>query len=120
MKLSNNSIGMLIFIALATTVFVLMVLRPAVDGNAMNLGVPMTSEIAASDTIDQTEVKTTETQADPATEQSPAAVIVKDEISEEELSPNTEAETEESPSAEIIKEEIIEEAPSETAPTTTD
>ena len=48
MKLSSNSIGMLIFFALATAVFVLMALRPAVDGNAMNLGIPMTGEMTST------------------------------------------------------------------------
>lgn len=51
MKLSSNSIGMLIFIALATAVFVLMVLRPAVDGNAMNLGMPMMGDKASTEMV---------------------------------------------------------------------
>ena len=44
MKLSSNSLSMLIFAAIATALFVLMTLRPAVDGNAMNLGVPLSKE----------------------------------------------------------------------------
>ncbi|MGK0273381.1 MAG: hypothetical protein ACI88H_004062 [Cocleimonas sp.] len=48
MKTSSNTIGMLIFAALATAVFVLMVLRPAVEGNAMNLGIPLNVETTAS------------------------------------------------------------------------
>ncbi len=80
MKLSNNSIGMLIFIALATAVFVLMALRPAIDGNAMNLGVPMSSEMAASAPTETTmsetaatETATTETTSVEATTETPAS-----------------------------------------------
>lgn len=40
MKLSNNTIGMLIFLALSTAVFVLMAMRPAVEGTAFNFGFP--------------------------------------------------------------------------------
>ena len=45
MKITNNRIRMLVFIVLATTVFVLMALRPEVDGNAMNLGVPVSKKV---------------------------------------------------------------------------
>ena len=78
MKLSSNSLGMLIFIALATAVFALMVLRPAVDGNAMNLGVPMSGEMAAVDTSTEAatpEVKmesAEEKESEAATENAPA------------------------------------------------
>ena len=50
MKSSGNaSVSMLIFLALAIIVFILMVLRPSVEKTAMNLGVPIMSENAASD-----------------------------------------------------------------------
>jgi type IV secretory pathway VirB10-like protein len=48
MKLSNNSIGALIFTALAIAVFVLMVIRPPTEGNAMNFGVPINPETATN------------------------------------------------------------------------
>ena len=33
-------LSMLVFIALTTTIFAFMILRPSVEGNAMNLGIP--------------------------------------------------------------------------------
>ena len=50
MKFSTNTIGMFIFAGLATAVFVLMVMRPAVEGSAINLGVPLKTEMAAAET----------------------------------------------------------------------
>ncbi|MCF6190719.1 MAG: hypothetical protein L3J51_09575 [Cocleimonas sp.] len=43
MKLSAGTIGTLLFTAVATAVFVWMAKRPAVDGSAMNFGMPMQS-----------------------------------------------------------------------------
>lgn len=43
MKLSSNLIGMLIFAILAIAVFVLLAMRPAIQGNAMVLGMPSSS-----------------------------------------------------------------------------
>ena len=51
MKLSSNSIGTLIFLAIAVVVFVLMAKRPAVDGNALNLGMPMQVESKTETTV---------------------------------------------------------------------
>jgi len=63
----NSSIGMLIFLALATIVFIFMILRPPVEKTAMNLGVPMNSETApavvAPDESTSTEVQTDETES---------------------------------------------------------
>ena len=69
MKLSSNSIGTLIFLAIAVVIFVLMAKRPAVDGNALNLGMPMQVESkttvvemqAAPEPEAKTEEPTTET-----------------------------------------------------------
>ena len=113
MKISNNSVGMLIFIALAATVFVLMVLRPAVDGNAMNLGVPMVGEMAAADTstesvtentenvtatTETTAVETTVTEMSvtdtPVTEESSSAATTETEAENSEEAPSEETSTE--------------------------
>ena len=85
MKLSSNSIGMLIFITLATIVFVIMALRPAVDGNAINLGVPILSIDSTSlNAIENTvmtmpEKETVETETDNLTKISPETDLIKDE-----------------------------------------
>lgn len=76
MKLSSNSISMLIFTALATAVFVLMALRPAVEGNAMNLGMPAGGESMAAPASTEkamSETTTTETEAAPAMSKEPEA-----------------------------------------------
>ena len=81
MKLSSNSVGMLIFTALAIAVFVFMALRPAVDGNAMNFGVPLSTDISAS-TISP---EATSMEA-PATEAEPAPVTIEQNTSSENVS----------------------------------
>ncbi len=43
MKLSAGTIGTLLFTAVAITAFVFMAKRPAVEGNAMNFGMPIQS-----------------------------------------------------------------------------
>ena len=55
MKLSSNTIGTLIFAALASTVFFLMVMRPSVEGNAINLGMPIKAEMVATEIAETTE-----------------------------------------------------------------
>ncbi len=128
MKLSNNSIGMLIFIALATAVFVLMALRPAIDGNAMNLGVPMSTEMAASAS---TETSTESTMSEAAATEAATTETTSVETTTETPAPATEenlpAVSTEETSAPAIEENLpavtTEEAPSvetTTESTTTD
>lgn len=95
MKLSSNSVGMLIFAALATTVFVLMALRPAVDGNAMNLGVPLEGNLATTaSNIEATAIDTTM----ETTTESPADATEETKQSQQEGDEGIEADPEEKPS----------------------
>ena len=48
MKLSSNSIGILIFTLLAAAVFFFMAKRPAVEGNVLNFGMPMQSQASST------------------------------------------------------------------------
>ena len=83
MNTSSNTLGMLIFTALAIAVFVLMALRPAVDGNTINFGVPLSTDMAAS-----TESPEATTMEQPIEQQAPATT---------EESSSTETVTAESP-----------------------
>jgi len=89
MKHSSNSISMWIFIILATAVFALMVLRPAVDVSAMNLGVPMESKMASSSSMEAAPVE--EVVEKVETESATTEAEVKDEMKEatEEATPKT-------------------------------
>lgn len=46
MKLSAGTIGTVLFTAAGIAVFVLMAKRPAIDGNAMNFGMPISPAVA--------------------------------------------------------------------------
>ena len=104
MKLSSNSVGMLIFTALAIAVFVLMALRPAVDGNAMNFGVPLSTDTAASTMSPETtpmEAPATEAEAEPA------PVTIEQNTSSENVSEtSTETVTPESTAPDASTEEV--------------
>jgi len=86
MKLSSNSIGMLIFIALATVIFVLMMLRPTVEGNAMNLGVPINTEMATTETTPATTETETTSETPPPVEESSTTSSEKEATTEAETS----------------------------------
>lgn len=84
MKLSSNTIGTLIFLAIAVVIFVLMAKRPAVDGNALNLGMPMQVESKTEPTFVETpaapepEIKTEE----PVKKEEPTTGTVTPEASD--------------------------------------
>lgn len=82
MKLSSNSIGTLIFLAIAVVIFVLMAKRPAVNGNALNLGVPMQVEsktpVVETQATPEPEAKT----EDPAKTEEPTTETVTPEASD--------------------------------------
>ncbi|MEE9310621.1 MAG: hypothetical protein V3U64_06330 [Cocleimonas sp.] len=74
MKLSSATIGTLLFTAVGLAAFVLMAKRPAVDGNAMNFGMPASSATSTADSKVDTavDVKTPEA-VTPKTIATPAA-----------------------------------------------
>jgi len=61
MKLSANTIGTLIFTAIATAAFVWMAKRPAVEATAMNFGIPSQTTSATNSSA---EPKVKEAQVD--------------------------------------------------------
>ena len=76
MKLSNNFIGALIFTVLAIIVFVLMAMRPVVEGDAMIFGMPVKVESAPEAAVipPATEIKTEEV-IEPVKTEEPDATI---------------------------------------------
>ncbi len=100
MKLSSNSVGMLIFTALAIAVFVFMALRPAVEGNAMNLGIPLNTEMAtATESSDTRSVTNDQSESVGNTELESSAPKSTEEAkpTTEKSDMGTEPETEEKP-----------------------
>ena len=122
MKLSSNSIGILIFTVLAAAIFFFMAKRPAVEGNALNFGMPMpvqtsstssaTDEVApvkveeasTSEVTDNTEPKTVESKEAKSEEVRTESVenteTVKDTVPTTEQEPKTTEETSATPATE--------------------
>lgn len=98
MKLSAGTIGTLLFAAVAITAFVWMAKRPAVEGNAMNFGMPMQSTTTVEDKAPvSNEPKKEEVEPEKMEETTPAPEISAPEsdntdapieIKTEELSPD--------------------------------
>lgn len=99
MKLSSNTIGILLFTVIASMAFVWMAKRPAVDGQTISFGMPIKATSAES--------KTPEAEPEPAQVSEPEKVeevkveaeredFTADSKAEEEKSDNTLPESEES------------------------
>ena len=73
MKTSSNTIGLLIFVIIATTAFVYMAKRPPIEGKAINFGMPIkstdstTKEAKESNTESQTDANLPETETQDIT-----------------------------------------------------
>ena len=73
MKLSAGTIGTVLFTAAGIAVFVLMAKRPAVDGSAMNFGMPMPTVVAEEKMPEATTPEATPTTTETATETTTSA-----------------------------------------------
>lgn len=71
MKLSSGTIGTVLFTAAGVAAFAWMALRPAVEGNAMNFGMPLATASSVEKTVEEkmpeATVPTTEEAAMPVT-----------------------------------------------------
>ena len=87
----NSSLLMLIFLALATALFVLMALRPAVERSSINLGVPMNAETLTTEST--TEATLEETTKDISSSEETSSENTETKSTTEEAEPSTEEST---------------------------
>ncbi len=83
MKPSNNSIGILIFTLLAAIAFFFMAKRPAVEGNALNFGMPIHTQATQTDSTAST-VEATTSDVEQTTETPEPATVETTEAKEKE------------------------------------
>ncbi len=108
MKLSSNTVGILVIIGLATAAFVWMAKRPAIEGNALVLGMPSTQEAAPVVTDVAKDAKAPATTTEPVTETETLETIEKPDLNkaEEALKGSSDTSTPEvTPDAENMKEQ---------------
>ena len=73
MKLSASTIGIVLFTVAGIAVFVLMAKRPAVDGSAMNFGMPVQSAVVEEKTPEATTPEATSITTETTTTSMPEA-----------------------------------------------